>query len=130
SANIPLIRKAAATGKPIIVSTNGTACRDAAGPNALFLHCVSEYPCPLDKAHVERVQGFDGFSDHTLGSLAAIVATTLGATVIEKHLALSHSCTGPDGSFSMDPKEFAQLVADVKDAYSLVHPGARQPTSA
>ena len=151
--NLPLIRKAASTGKAVIIST-GMATRDdvlvalataASKPgyidpepgNVALLHCVSSYPCSIADANLSRLAalvrgdspgGFRipvGLSDHTLGSTAAIVATALGASIIEKHITLDRNNGGHDAAFSLEPKEFAKLVQDVKDAYASLGTGER-----
>jgi N-acetylneuraminate synthase len=66
-----------------------------------------------------------GLSDHTLGTTAAVVATALGASIIEKHITLSRADGGPDKDFSLEPAEFAKLVQDVKDAYASLGTGER-----
>jgi sialic acid synthase SpsE len=143
--DLDLIRKAASTGKPLIIST-GMASEDdilealravVAGSdatNAVLLHCVSAYPCPMTEANLGRIKllagnysWFEGvgLSDHTLGTTAAIVATALGASIIEKHITLDRNNGGPDAAFSLEPKEFAKLVQDVKDAHASLGTGER-----
>lgn len=125
--NASLIRKAAVTGKPLILSTGmaephdiSAAIQAASGTEFALLHCVSAYPCPLEKANLSRISKMRriygcpiGWSDHTLGSEAAIAATALGASIIEKHLTLSRADGGLDASFSMEPHEFAAMVKSV-----------------
>ena len=154
--DLALIRKAASTGKPLIISTGmasdaeiGAALELTAVEepswmlrklcDAAILHCVSAYPCPLEQARLSRVRqlishlapcdGFTvGLSDHTdvrYGSMAAVVATALGASIIEKHITLDRNNGGPDAAFSLEPKEFAELVQDVKDAYASLGTGER-----
>jgi sialic acid synthase SpsE len=143
--DLSLIRKAASTGKPIIISTGMAdntdvseafaAAVDCAGGVAL-LHCVSDYPCRFVDAQLWRIDGLEeywsipqqavvGLSDHTLGTTAAIVATALGASIIEKHITLDRNNGGPDAAFSLEPAEFAKLVRDVKDAYASLGTGER-----
>jgi sialic acid synthase SpsE len=140
--NLPLIRKAAATGKPVIISTGMAASHeiwsandvilDANNPDYAFLHCISAYPCPIADANLRRMlrlpnadRGVIGLSDHTLGTTAAIVAVALGASIIEKHITLDRNNGGPDAAFSLEPTEFTQLVQGVRDAYASLGTGER-----
>jgi N-acetylneuraminate synthase len=132
--DLPLIRRAAATGKPLIISTGMAnlaeieAAREAAlaagAGGVVLLHCVSSYPAALEDANVRTVadmaRRFDGpvgLSDHTPGSAASVAAVALGASVIEKHFTLARADGGPDAAFSLEPDEFAGLVADCKAAW-------------
>lgn len=135
--DIPLIEYVASKGKPIIISTGIAeeadiklaldACRRVDNNNIILLKCTSSYPAPLDLANLntipdlkERFNVVVGFSDHTYGSLAPIVATTLGAKVIEKHFILDKSIGGPDADFSLDVEEFTELVDKVRDTEKLL----------
>ncbi|MFQ2268934.1 pseudaminic acid synthase [Aeromonas enteropelogenes] len=131
--DLPLIRYAAQTGKPLIMSTGMAneaeiaaavemALKHGNGQLAL-LHCVSGYPAPAAEYNLRVIpmlrQRFGvevGLSDHTLGSATAIAATALGATLIEKHFTLARADGGPDCAFSMEPAELADLVASVNTA--------------
>tara|TARA_R110002051_G_scaffold315015_1_gene392865 strand:+ start:133 stop:1182 length:1050 start_codon:yes stop_codon:yes gene_type:complete len=135
--DIPLIEYAASKGKPIIIST-GIAeesdiqlavdtCRKVGNNDIILLKCTSSYPAPLELANLKTIPDLKarfgvevGFSDHTYGSLAPTVATTLGATVIEKHFILDKSIGGPDADFSLDVKEFTKMVKDVRDTEKLL----------
>ncbi len=135
--DIPLIEYTASKGRPIIMST-GIAeledielavktCRDAGNNNITILKCTSSYPAPINEANLatipdlkERFNVEVGLSDHTLGIVAPIVAVTLGARVIEKHFILDKSVGGPDASFSLDEKEFAEMVKAVRQAEKAV----------
>ena len=93
----------------------------------ILLKCTSSYPAPLDLANLNTIPDLKerfgvevGFSDHTYGSLAPTVATTLGATVIEKHFILDKSIGGPDADFSLDVEEFTELVDKVRDTEKLL----------
>jgi pseudaminic acid synthase len=131
--DIPLIEYVASKGKPIILSTGIATLEDielalktirSVGDNEIvLLKCTSSYPAPLDEANLTMIQDFknrfgviSGLSDHTLGSTAAVVATCLGAKIIEKHFILDRSIGGPDASFSLDEKEFTQMVQEVRCA--------------
>jgi pseudaminic acid synthase len=129
--DIPLIQYAASKGRLMIMST-GIAelndielavqtCRDAGNYNIILLKCTSSYPAPIEEANLmtipdlkERFQVEVGLSDHTLGNIATIVAVSLGARVIEKHFILDRSIGGPDASFSLDEKEFTEMVNAIR----------------
>ena len=133
--DLPLIRYAAQTGKPLIMSTGMAneaeiaaavemALKHGNGQLAL-LHCVSGYPAPAAEYNLRTIpmlrQRFGvevGLSDHTLGSATAIAATALGATLIEKHFTLARADGGPDAAFSLEPAEFKALVDDTKNAWA------------
>ncbi len=129
--DIPLIEYTASKGKPMIISTGIAeyedidlavqACINKGNNDITLLKCTSSYPAPVEEANLIMMQQFVkdfgvkvGLSDHTLGITVPIVATTLGATVIEKHFILDHSIGGPDASFSLDEKEFTEMVAAVR----------------
>ena len=131
--DIPLIRYAASKGKPMIISTGVAshedielavdACREEGNEDITILKCTSAYPATLEDANLLTMQriakDFDvkvGLSDHTLGITAPVVATALGASVIEKHFILDKAIGGPDASFSLDVKEFAAMVEAVRNA--------------
>ncbi|QTL93058.1 pseudaminic acid synthase [Aeromonas jandaei] len=133
--DLPLIRFAAQTGKPLIMSTGMAneaeiaaavemALKHGNGQLAL-LHCVSGYPAPAAEYNLRTIpmlrQRFGvevGLSDHTLGAATAIAATALGATLIEKHFTLARADGGPDCAFSMEPAELTELVASVNTAHA------------
>ncbi len=129
----PLIEKAAATGKPMIISTGmGTleeiqdaveAARRAGCQELILLHCVSAYPAPYDQVNLSILtklsNKFDvivGLSDHTLGTAVSVSAVSLGASVIEKHVTLSRDSGGVDSAFSLEPEELKRLVEDARIA--------------
>lgn len=131
--DVPLIDYVASKGRPIIMST-GIAeledielavktCRDAGNDNIILLKCTSSYPAPIEEANLFTIPDLKkrfgvevGLSDHTLGIVAPVVAVTLGARVIEKHFILAKSIGGPDASFSLDEKEFTEMVRAVRQA--------------
>lgn len=132
--DIPLIRRVAETGKPLIISTGATEWREieeivlavqSTGNSKLtLLVCTSSYPSDPSDAHLNRMAtlrdyfGVEvGLSDHTLGIGVSIAAIALGATAIEKHITLRRSDGGADGAFSMEPEEFAELVREGSNAY-------------
>ena len=132
-----LIRYTASKMKPIIIST-GVAleselqdavdiCREVSNDNIILLKCTSSYPAPIKDANlltiVDLAKRFDvvsGFSDHTLGSTAPIIAVTLGAKVIEKHFIIDKSIGGADCDFSMEAKDFKEMVQKIRDTEQLL----------
>ena len=131
--DIPLIEYAASKHKPMVLATGIAteediqlaveACRRMGNNDITVLKCTSSYPAPVEEANLcmirdlaERFQVKSGLSDHTLGSVSPIVAVTQGASMIEKHFILNRSIGGPDCSFSMEEKDFAQMVKDVRMA--------------
>jgi pseudaminic acid synthase len=135
--DIPLIEYVASKGKPIIISTGIAeiedielaldACKRMGNNDIALLKCTSSYPAPIEEANLsmikdlaERFGVIAGLSDHTMGSTAPIVATTLGAKIIEKHFILDRSIGGPDASFSMNEQEFSEMVKAVREAEKAV----------
>ncbi len=132
--DLPLIARVAKTGKPIIMSS-GMANKqdiqeavDCARENGceelIILHCVSGYPAPPDEYNLrtiadisERYNVLSGLSDHTINNATAVAAVALGACVIEKHVTMDRDGGGVDDSFSLEPKELAQLCKDCKTAW-------------
>lgn len=131
--DIPLIEYAASKGKPIIISTGIATeediqlavdtCRSVGNNDITLLKCTSSYPAPIEEANLVMIPDLarrfnvkSGLSDHTIGSAAPIVATTLGAKVIEKHFIIDRSIGGPDSSFSMNETEFTDMVSAVRNA--------------
>ncbi|PLY06364.1 MAG: pseudaminic acid synthase [Arcobacter sp.] len=132
-----LIRYAASKGRPIIIST-GIAkideiqdvvdiCKEEGNEDIVLLKCTSAYPAPLDEANLVTIPNMKetfgvnvGFSDHTLGITAPIVATTLGAKVIEKHFIKDKNIGGPDCEFSLDKSEFSLMVEKVREVEKLM----------
>lgn len=102
-------------------------CRAAGNQDITLLKCTSSYPAPIGEANLcmikdlaERFDVKSGLSDHTIGSISAIVAVSQGATMIEKHFIMDRSIGGPDASFSMNEQEFAQMVKDVRMAEAAI----------
>jgi pseudaminic acid synthase len=127
NSDLPLIRKVAATGKPMIVSTgmaspaelNETvsAARDAGCRDLILLKCTSSYPATPEESNIRTIphmrERFDvevGLSDHTLGIGVPLAAIALGATVVEKHFTLDRGEGGVDAAFSLEPNEMKALV--------------------
>lgn len=132
--HLPLIRKAAATGKPLIMSTGMATVTEiddavrtarAAGCTDLtLLKCTSTYPATPENSNLRTILSMRetfgceiGLSDHTMGVGAAIAAVALGASVIEKHFTLRRADGGVDSAFSMEPAELALLVEETERAW-------------
>ena len=132
-----LIRYTASKMKPIIISTGIATigeiqdavniCKEVGNNEIILLKCTSAYPAPLEEANLRMipniVQTFDvisGFSDHTLGTIAPVTAVALGAKVIEKHFILDKSIGGADADFSMDKKEFSDMIKAIRDVEKLL----------
>jgi pseudaminic acid synthase len=132
--DLPLIRRVASTGKPMIISTGMAsvaeldesvrAAREAGCRELILLKCTSTYPASPENTnlltipHMRELFGCEvGLSDHTMGIGAAVAATALGATVIEKHFTLRRADGGVDSTFSMEPEEFRQLRVETERAW-------------
>ncbi len=131
--DITLIKHVASKGKPIIMSTGMAnladielaikTCKEEGNNDITLLKCTSEYPATPDMANLATIPNLKetfnvkvGISDHSFGSTLPVVAVSLGATVIEKHFVLDRSNGGIDAAFSMEPKEFSEMVKSVHDA--------------
>ena len=131
----PLIAYAASKGKPMIISTGVAeiediqraidACHRTGNQNVTLLKCTAQYPATIEDANLltmpdmkERFGVKIGVSDHTMDSMVPTVAVSLGATVVEKHFILDRSLGGPDSAFSMEPKEFQEMVQAVRQTES------------
>jgi len=133
----PLIRRAAGTGKPLMISTGMateaeideavTAAREGGADEIVLLHCVSGYPTPAEDANLARIPAlaarYDcpiGLSDHSLGIEVALASVALGACMIEKHFTLARGDGGPDAAFSLEPAELKALVQGVRTAHAAI----------
>jgi N-acetylneuraminate synthase len=145
--DLPLIRKVAATGKPMIISTGMAsiaelddtvrAARQAGCQDLVLLKCTSTYPATADNTniltipHMRELFGCEvGLSDHTMGVGVSVASVALGATVIEKHFTLNRADGGVDSSFSMEPAEMTQLVVETDRAWQALGRVAYGPTAA
>ena len=129
--DIPLIRKVARLGKPVILAT-GIArladielavqtCREEGNEQVILLKCYSAYPTPYEDVNLRTIpnlaqtfQCLAGLSDHTMGTAVATGAVALGARMVEKHMTLRRSDGGPDAAFSMEPGEFREMVDNIR----------------
>ena len=135
--DLPLLRKIAETGKPIIMSTGMaslaeideavSAIREAGGNQLVLLKCTSAYPATPDEMNLRTIphlaEAFDvptGLSDHTLGIAVPVAAVALGAYIIEKHITLSRQYPSPDSAFSLEPHEFKEMVDAIRTAEKAV----------
>ncbi|MBU2869965.1 pseudaminic acid synthase [Colwellia sp. E2M01] len=135
--DLPLIQYVAKTLKPMIMSTGmanlqeieqAIICAQEAGCKELIiLHCISAYPAPAEECNLATIQDLAkrfnvivGLSDHTISNTAAITATALGASVIEKHVTLSRKNKGPDSEFSLEPNELNSLCTETKTAWQAI----------
>jgi N-acetylneuraminate synthase len=131
--DLPLIRKVAATGKPLIISTGMATleeieeavltARQAGASQIALLKCTSAYPAPAEEMNLRTIPELArhfkvpvGISDHTVGIAVPVAAVSLGACIVEKHLTLSRADGGPDGAFSLEPAEFKAMVDAVRTA--------------
>lgn len=129
--DIPLIRKIAKLGKPVIMAT-GIAyledieravrtCLEEGNRQIILLKCTSTYPSPYEDMNIRVIphmaEVFDcvtGLSDHSMGSAVAVASVALGARMVEKHFTLSREDGGPDAAFSMEPAEFKKMVDEIR----------------
>jgi len=132
--DLPLIEYIASTKKPLIMSTGMAnleeieemveTAREAGCDDLILLHCISSYPAPIDQSNLltipdmrKRLGVQIGLSDHTVTNTASVVASALGATLIEKHFILDRNEKGPDSEFSINPAELISLCKETKDAW-------------
>ena len=132
--NLPFLRKMAATGIPVIISTGMSTPEEIAkalkpfqkagydSENLILLHCTTQYPAPMEDVNLLAMKSVSenfglpsGYSDHTLGIEIPIAAATLGASVIEKHFTLSRDMEGPDHKASLEPDELAAMVKAINN---------------
>lgn len=132
--DLPLIKRVAQTGKPMIISTGMAdaqeitealeAARSAGAHEIALLHCISGYPAPASQSNLATIpdmaQRFDaliGLSDHSLGTAVSVASIAMGASIIEKHFQLDDREDGPDSAFSLTPDQLKQLCQDTRTAW-------------
>jgi len=135
--DLPLIKRVAQTGKPMIISTGMAnkeeiaeaikTARDNGCEELVVLHCVSGYPAPADQYNLKTIADIaecfgvlSGLSDHTIDNATAVASVTLGACLIEKHVTMDRSGGGADDSFSLEPHELTALCKDTKTAWQAI----------
>jgi len=135
--DLPLIKRVAQTGKPMIISTGMAnlseieeainTAKDNGCTELVVLHCISAYPAPASQSNLATINDiakrFDvipGLSDHTLGTVVSVASIALGACLIEKHFILDRNEKGPDSEFSLEPAEFTALVNDTKAVHQAI----------
>lgn len=135
--DLPLIKRIAQTGKPLIISTGMAnlaeitdainTARENGCKELVVLHCISAYPAPIEQANLstiadisKRFNVISGLSDHTLGTVVSVASVALGASLIEKHFTLDKSDKGPDSEFSLEPNDLVRLVKETKAAHQAV----------
>lgn len=145
--DLPLIRRVAATGKPLIISTGMAtvaeldetvrAAREAGCKDLILLKCTSTYPATAGNTNILTIphlrEMFDcevGLSDHTMGVGVSVASVALGASVIEKHFTLNRADGGVDSTFSMEPDEMEQLVVETERAWQALGQVSYGPTAA
>ena len=145
--DLPLVRRVAATGKPLIISTGMAtvaeldetvrAARGAGCKDLVLLKCTSTYPATPENTNILTIPHlrklFDcevGLSDHSMGIGVSVASVSLGATVIEKHFTLKRADGGVDSAFSMEPAEMAQLVVETERAWQALGQVSYGPTEA
>ncbi len=146
--DIPLLKKIGATKKPVIMSRGMASLEEiklaihtlkkAGCPAVALLHCVSSYPAEYGEMNLttipdlaKKFKSVVGISDHSPGIVVPIVSVALGASIIEKHITISRADGGPDAAFSLEPKEFKEMVQSVRDAEKTIGkhsygPGAKE----
>lgn len=131
--NLELVRAAAATGNPVLLSSGMSSWAEldeavaAAGDDVTVLQCTSAYPTPPERVGLnllaqlrERYGRPVGISDHTVGPYAALAAVALGASVVEKHFTISREMYGPDAALAAEPDELADLVAGIREIETML----------
>ena len=135
--DIPLIEYVASKGKPVIMSTGMatlaeideavSAVRRQGNENLALLRCASAYPAITDEMNLRTMKNMQetfgvpvGLSDHSMGSVGAVTAVAMGASIIEKHFCMDRAIENPDSTFSMNPEEFGQMVHDIRQAETAI----------
>jgi len=143
--NLPFLSYLGQTKKPIILSTGMATIEEiksavktietTGNKNIIILHCTTNYPCPNKEANISAMLDIQkhfpdypvGFSDHTEGIVAPLIAATLGATVIEKHFTLDRNLPGPDQKNSLEPDELKAMVEGIRRVPNLLGSGKKEP---
>ncbi len=140
--DLPLIRRAAQTGRPLLISTGMatmeeigealTAAAEGGAPAVGLMQCTSVYPAPVERANLRAMETMRrefgvpvGLSDHTEGISVAIAAAALGAAFLEKHFTLDRSMKGPDHPFAVEPEELAAMVRGIRESQAALGDGRK-----
>ena len=140
--DLPLIRRAAQTGRPLLISTGMAnmgeieeavrAAEEAGATGVGLMQCTSVYPAPAERANLRAMETLrkafgvpTGLSDHTTGIAVPIAAAALGAAFIEKHVTLDRAMPGPDHSFALEPADLRAMVAGVREAQAALGDGRK-----
>lgn len=143
--NLPFLEKIAKKRKPIILSTGMATLeeireavktiKNQGNNKIILLHCTTNYPCPLEEVNLRAMltlkKEFNspvGYSDHTLGIIVPIMATVMGATVLEKHFTLDKNLPGPDHKASLEPKELKEMVEAIRETEKALGSNRKRPT--
>lgn len=143
--NIPALRHAAKKGKPIILGTGMStldevgyainAIKSEGNEQIIALHCTTNYPCPLEDVNLSamitikrELDCLVGYSDHTLGLSVPIIATAMGAAVIEKHFTIDKSLPGPDHKASLEPDELKSMIKEIRKTEKVLGSFDKKPT--
>jgi len=142
--NLPLLEYAAKLGKPIILGTGMATMaevkeavktiHEAGNKKVIALHCTTNYPCLPEEVNVRSMQSMMkelpclvGYSDHTIGSQVAVMVSTLGACVIEKHLTVDNNLPGPDQRASANPTVFEKMVEEIRKTEVMMGSSVKKP---
>lgn len=143
--NFPFLERVAKKGKPIILGTGMSTLKEVhdalnvihkqGNRDIIILHCTTQYPCPLEEVNLramitlkEKLKCLVGYSDHTLGITVPVLAASLGAVVIEKHITLDKSLPGPDHKASLEPREFREMVKKIREVEIALGSNEKKPT--
>ncbi len=143
--NLPALRHAAKKEKPMLLGTGMSTLREVreaievirseGNDSIVALHCTTNYPCPLEEVNLRAMQTMQneleclvGYSDHTLGITVPVIAASLGAVVIEKHLTLDKNLMGPDHRASLELDEFREMVKKIRDFEEIMGSSEKKPT--
>jgi N-acetylneuraminate synthase/N,N'-diacetyllegionaminate synthase len=144
--NIPALKHAAKKDKPIILGTGMStiyeikqavnAIKSEGNDKIIALHCTTNYPCPIEEVNLnamltmkEELECLVGYSDHTLGIMIPILATAMGANVIEKHFTLDKNLPGPDHKASLDPDELKKMISEIRETELVLGSFDKKPTA-
>lgn len=143
--NIPALRHIAKKGKPVILGTGMSTIKEVknaietiksqGNKQIIALHCTTNYPCPINQVNLNAMISMKnelgcivGYSDHTLGTIVPIIATAIGANVIEKHLTIDKKLHGPDHKSSLTPEEFKIMISKIRETEKILGSFEKKPT--